>query len=201
MSLHEATKRLNIIYIHGFASIGNGEKSKFLQRYYEGTVTRVFAPDLPPNPTMAVETLIDLVKGLDKEEKVVAIGTSLGGFYSLYLNARLGIPAFAINPLVYASAIRRHIGTNKNLYTGETFEFKPEYVDAMIEMEKEIFKPNPKNINVYLAKNDETIPYEKTVERLPKEYPIHIYETGSHRFSIFPEIYRESMEPIIEKLL
>jgi len=75
MGLHEATKRLNIIYIHGFASIGNGEKNKFLQRYYKGTSTRVFSPDLPPNPTLAVKTLIELIKGIPKGEISVAIGT------------------------------------------------------------------------------------------------------------------------------
>ncbi len=61
-----------LLYIHGFASCGNGQKSTTLSRYFgEGNVV---APDLPAEPDKAVTLLETLVS---KEKFDLLAGSSL----------------------------------------------------------------------------------------------------------------------------
>jgi len=118
-----------IVYIHGFASAGSGDKARFLQTHFLGSHVKVISPDLPPDPAKAIAILEGIVEAVPQDGRIVVIGTSLGGFYSPYLSGVYGIPVFAINPLVDVAPIARHIGTNTNLSTGEQFEFTMRHVD------------------------------------------------------------------------
>ena len=92
--------KLNILYIHGFASAGEGEKTFFLRNYYKDNLeVNIIAPDLSPDPQEAMNQLLDIVIGVPDNEALVTIGTSLGGFYALVLNRECAIPAFVLNPL------------------------------------------------------------------------------------------------------
>ena len=189
---------LRIIYIHGFASNGEGQKATYLREYYRGKDTVIDSPTLDPDPRSAIDALCRLVGGNLERGPVVAIGNSLGGFYALVLNARFGIPVFAINPLLRADSLRRHIGANTNLANGEAFEFTAQHADNLCELEREILKPSAAEVHVYLAKDDELIPFADSLTRLPSSVDVSVYEDGGHRFSIFPAVFTSDIEPKIE---
>ena len=72
-----------IIYIHGFASSGFGTKPQKFKEYFEDEVITI---SLPTIPNLAIDTLEQIIEAfLSKEEDVYLIGSSLGGFYALFL--------------------------------------------------------------------------------------------------------------------
>jgi len=190
--------RLNILYAHGFASTGGGEKASYLREFYKGQNVNIISPSLPVDPNKALYSLNDILADIPDDEWIVGIGNSLGGFYMLCINADWAIPVFAINPVIDPSTLRRHIGMNKNLVTGEMFEFREEYVKTLEDKAQELFKPYQVNINVFLSKDDDLIPYQKTMESLPPTYNVFVYETGGHRFSIFPQVLKKTIAPAIQ---
>lgn len=189
--------RLNILYAHGFASTGGGEKASYLREFYKGKNVNIISPTLSPDPDKAIYSLGSILANIPDDEWIIGIGNSLGGFYMLCVNADWAIPVFVINPVIDPSTMRRHIGVNRNLVTGETFEFREEYVKTLEEKAQDLFKPYQVNINVFLSKDDDLIPYQKTMALLPQTYKVFVYETGGHRFSIFPQVLKETIAPAI----
>lgn len=58
---------------------------------------RVHLPDLNRAPEQVILQLSQLIENLSAD-KVVLVGSSLGGFYATYLVAKYGCPAVLINP-------------------------------------------------------------------------------------------------------
>ena len=88
-----------IIYLHGFASAGFGVKAQKFLEYFE---EEIIIPTLPTIPNLAMATLEQLIEAfLHRGEKVSLIGSSLGGFYALYLADKYDLKAVLINPAVY----------------------------------------------------------------------------------------------------
>ena len=192
--------KLNIIYIHGFASAGNGDKASALRDYYKGTDTNIIAPTLPVDPREAMKMLYGILLDIPGGEAVVMMGTSLGGLYALAINADCGVPALVINPLLDASSMMKFVGVNKNYATGEDFEFTKDYVDALIALEQDISDPVSKNVSVFLSRDDEKIPFEASFIRcVMTPYDVYTFAGGGHRFSIFPTILSSMMGLIIQR--
>ncbi|MCG3720375.1 esterase, partial [Aliarcobacter butzleri] len=85
-----------IIYIHGFASCGFGSKAQKFKEYFEEEIITI---SLPTIPNLAIDTLEQIIEfSLNKDENVYLIGSSLGGFYSLYLANKYDLKAVLINP-------------------------------------------------------------------------------------------------------
>ncbi|MCX6162912.1 MAG: esterase, partial [Ignavibacteriae bacterium] len=106
-----------ILYIHGFASSGNATKAGILKEYMQGRED-VLSPDLPYAPEEAIKLLESIIDGA--EEDVTVFGSSLGGFYALYLASKYDVKISLINPAVYAHrGLKSYIGKNTNYSTGE----------------------------------------------------------------------------------
>ena len=75
-----------IIYIHGFGSSGEASKAKMLRAYCQENKIRFIAPSLPTIPDLAIKTLSELIESYQDNEPVHLMGSSLGGYYSLYLS-------------------------------------------------------------------------------------------------------------------
>ena len=87
-----------IIYIHGFASCGFGSKAQKFKEYFEEEIITI---SLPTIPNLAIDTLEQIIEfSLNKDENVYLIGSSLVGFYSLYLANKYDLKAVLINPAV-----------------------------------------------------------------------------------------------------
>ena len=178
---------MNIVYLHGFRSSGEGSKFEVLKSYFEPKGVKVFAPTLDANPTIAGHQMGELIGSL--KGNTIVIGTSLGGFYSLYCAAKFGIVSFAINP-----SLEPHISLSKKvgLFTRyesiEPYEFKEDY---LIELERMVLISHtalPKNLNFYLANDDEELTFEKLDEYFPKRKTLKRFDNAKHRFKRFAEL-------------
>jgi predicted esterase YcpF (UPF0227 family) len=192
--------RLNIIYIHGFASSGNSTKAMELRDIYNKTTTVIHAPDLPVDPKQAMRLLFNLVDSIPEDEAIIAVGTSLGGFYAMCLNADCGIPVFVMNPLVDSQSMENKIGKCANLNTGEAFEFKREYLQTLREMTTDLFKSYHRNVHIFLTKDDEVLPYMDTVNAVNgTACDLQVFPSGGHRFEQFKSRFNKYMKPVIDK--
>ena len=86
-----------IIYIHGFGSSGQGGKANLFRDYFKSRGQSFIAPSLSYVPELAMSTLEELINSYDEVE---LIGSSLGGYYSIYLAEKYGLKAVLVNPAI-----------------------------------------------------------------------------------------------------
>ena len=91
---------MNIIYIHGLDSDANSTKGLLLEDYCDKHYPeiKVYRPDLNSAPKQVFEQLVKSVIELNKEDKTVLVGSSLGGYFSTLVSNHTGCPALLLNP-------------------------------------------------------------------------------------------------------
>jgi uncharacterized protein len=170
-----------IIYIHGFASSGLGDKPKIFKKYFKNGI---ITPSLSTIPFLAIHTLEDLIEVfLAKGEKVSLVGSSLGGFYSLYLANKYKLNAVLINPALNPKKTLSKFysfGLVKNYFDNSNFEITQEQLKSLENFQVSLIQ-NPKNIMALIQKGDEIIDYKESLEIL-KDCEIIVEEGGNHSF-------------------
>lgn len=92
---------VKIIYVHGLNSSANSVKGRLLQQYCEQNYPyiEVLCPDLNQPPNKVFKRLCTYVNiELKNNNKVILIGSSLGGYFSSLVNNETGCPALLLNP-------------------------------------------------------------------------------------------------------
>lgn len=176
-----------LIYVHGFNSSELSYKSQqILQRMATLGMSECFAcPRLPWQPSKAIALLETMIEErLEEGYEVVLIGSSLGGFYSVYLSAKYDIKAVLVNPAIEAPVLlRRYLGTQTNPYTGECYELTEAH---MYELEKlDDCNVNQSLIWLMVQEQDKVLDYRAALERFSSPARL-TYETGGdHSFMGF----------------
>jgi len=172
-----------IIYLHGFASIGKSPKTDVLVEMFGAD--HVVFPDLPIDPD-AVESLVNEIVMQNKDEPLIFVGTSLGGFWANYFAQKWDSPCVLVNPLIEASeGMQLRVGLDLcNYYTNEPIVVT-ESIVAKFRVREEFVAANSNGalINLFVAKDDEVIPFQPTLDALPYYASCIVKETGGHRFS------------------
>lgn len=164
-----------ILFIHGFASCGVGQKSRTLMNWFGRD--RVIAPDLPPDPQEAIEALEGI---LSSESVGLLVGSSLGGYFATWLQGRHGVPAVLINPAVAPYLLLEdYLGVHEDCH-GRPFEVTPATLTTLRGMHRESLKENEHYL-VLLATGDETLDY-RVAANYYAEKDLIIHEGGNHRF-------------------
>jgi len=119
------TARPTIVYLHGFRSSPASVKATQLRAVVEAMPAErrpeLHIPDLQRGPRIAMAHVARLVA--PASGPVTVVGSSLGGFYATHVAERFGTRAVMINPAVRPyDDLQPYLGTQTNLYTGETFE-------------------------------------------------------------------------------
>ena len=171
-----------IVYLHGFASIGTSVKSNALREKF-GT-ENVYSPDFPVDPDM-VESMNDTFMETNKNFPVIFVGTSLGGFWANYFAQKWDAPCVIVNPATQPSAsLAKYIDAPVNkYYVGQITEVTPEILDGYAKRE-EWLKENTNGalISLFLAADDDIIPYTDTKAAIPHAALVAAMPTGGHRF-------------------
>ncbi len=166
-----------IIYIHGFGSHGSGSKANAFRNYFKDKGEAFIAPSLSYIPDLAMQTLEELIKSYDD---VKLIGSSLGGFYTLYLSKKYGLKAVLINPSIYPYiTLKKVLGEAPSFYDESYFQWKESHLEMLKKYE--IDSTVQEDIMLLLQKGDETLNYKEALAKLPNAKQI-VEEDGSHSF-------------------
>ncbi len=184
---------MKVLYIHGFNSAGYGEKINHLKEFFGDE--NVIAPTLPYDPKKAMKLLEFLVDAIKEKDKLLLVGTSLGGFYALHLANKFKVPAILINPSTdpYTS-LRSQVGPQINYKSNEEYVFTEEHLNSL----KDYYVPEEKQkelsqlVSVYLDEADELLDSHETKRYFePKGIYVKMFPGGNHRFTHMPELLQD----------
>ena len=168
---------MTVVYIHGFGSSGLGGKAKIFREYFENLGINFIAPTLSYIPDLAILTLEDIIKNCND---VKLIGSSLGGFYSIYLASKYDLKATLINPAINPDiTLKRAIPKALNYYDLSYFDWNASYLEMLKK-----YKITPEKQEKYmlmLQKGDETLNYKEALNLLVNAN-IVLEDGGSHSF-------------------
>ncbi|MBA1193501.1 esterase [Pseudomonas entomophila] len=175
----------SILYIHGFNSSPLSRKARQLEMAMDplGLAERLRIPALHHHPRQAIAQLEAAIVALGQP---LLVGSSLGGYYATHLAERHGLKALLINPAVAPHRLfDGYLGTQRNLYTDETWELTLDHVQALAELEV----PAPsagERIQVWLQTGDETLDYRQA-QRYYQACDLRIEVGGDHGFQGFAQ--------------
>ena len=182
-----------LLYLHGFLSGPASRKAQDLHERMQqrGLGDQFVCPQLPVSPREAIalaESL--LVPG------TTVVGSSLGGYYATWLceqHPDLVRGAVLVNPAVLAHvSLERYLGPQKNLYTGETFDFTPKHIAEMRALEVAV----PTRDAAYwllVEEGDEILDYREAVRKYPRSRQT-VLADGNHTFSR----WRDYLDAVID---
>ena len=172
-----------ILYIHGFASSSHSNKVTLLKKSFQDVV----AFDLSYVPELAMKQLEEFIE-LHKEENITLVGSSLGGFYAIYLANKYNLKVVLINPAIHPEkALTQCVDKSiKNYSTNENFYFKAEYIEQLKKLKTIAF--NSSNTLLLLQTGDDVIDYTEAIAFLPQAKSV-IESGGSHQFDKFENYF------------
>jgi uncharacterized protein len=176
-----------VVYLHGFISAPQSRKAMTLGDYLRNCVEGIAyaVPALHHRPAKAVAQVLDEC-ARHRAEELTLVGSSLGGFYATVVAERIGCRAALLNPAVHPHRhFSRYLGTQRNLYTGETFELTDEHVAELRDLDVERIT-RPERYWLFLETGDEILDYREAAAFY--EGALHtVVRGGDHTLVSFPE--------------
>lgn len=165
------------IYIHGFGGSGLGVKASLFREHFRDTI---ICPSFSYVPALAIDTLKQLIEQMIDHATVTLIGSSLGGYYAIYLAEHYGIKAVLINPSIQPyETLEKVLGSAYNYHDGSHFEWLGQHTRALREYE--IDEITPQQYLVLLQTNDELLDYS-VAQRKFEEATVIVDEGGNHSY-------------------
>ena len=167
-----------VIYIHGFGGSGEGAKAISFREYFKSRKESFIAPSLSYVPELAIKTLEELIESY--EEEVTLIGSSLGGYYTIYLSNKYNLKAVLLNPSIYPyKTLKKYIGDSPNFYDDSSYKFKQEHIDMLNNyIVNDIEKTN---FMLLVQMGDELLNPQEAVDRF-KGAKVIAQDGGDHSF-------------------
>lgn len=173
----------SILYIHGFNSAPESKKASQLTSVMQqmGLGEQLRVPALHHHPRQAIAQLEAAIGELGNP---LLVGSSLGGYYATWLAERHGLKALLVNPAVSPHRMfDGYLGTQTNLYSGETWELTHDHVNALAALEVPAPR-DPQRIQVWLQTADETLDY-RYAETYYAACALRIQAGGDHSYQGF----------------
>lgn len=174
-----------ILYIHGFNSSPASAKAQdFIDYCNRHTDYAVAVPALSHDPEQALAQLETLIR--EAGERIhVLVGSSLGGYYATWLAEKYGCRAVLVNPAVSPAKTlgEEFLGPQKNLYTGEEYEFTRAYAEFLDTLDVNPVR-SPGQFLLLVQTGDEVLDYQLAVTRYAQSLQV-VQEGGSHRYEGF----------------
>jgi hypothetical protein len=114
----------------------------------------------------------------------VLVGSSLGGFYALYLAERCGAKAVLINPALGPhESLAPYLGPQRNPYTDESYELTAEHL-AELEALQVARITRPERYLLLVQAGDDLLDYRVAVARLAGAWQF-VQGGGDHAYQGF----------------
>lgn len=157
-----------ILYLHGFRSSPHSFKARLLGERLAtlGRAGEYRCPQLPASPRAAIALAAQMAADV-APDRLVLVGSSLGGYYATYLAEKLGCRAVLLNPAVKPPReLEKHIGVTTAYHTDEPFEFRREYIDELKALAVERIT-RPERYFLIAATGDEVLDWREMIGHYP----------------------------------
>jgi len=157
-----------VVYLHGFRSSPNSSKAVKTKEAIKALSTtdnpiHWYCPQLLASPKQSMDMVIEYIQA-NPVDRLIVIGSSLGGFYANYLAERYQCKAVTLNPAVRAPReLAPHVGVMTAYDSDEPFDFRPEYIDELCALQVERLA-RPENYFLIAAKGDELLDWKEMVD-------------------------------------
>lgn len=181
-----------ILYLHGFRSSPKSFKATLMAQAMaeRGLAQHWRCPQLPASPRQAARVIAELATELLAQApgrdpmRLTVVGSSLGGYYATWLAEQLGCKAALLNPAVQPTRdLAAHVGMQRSYHSDEPFEFLPQYVDELAELQAGPLA-DPRRYFLLACTGDEVLDWREMVARYAGCRQ-HIIEGGDHGISDF----------------
>ena len=160
-----------LVYLHGFRSSPRSSKAVMTGEGIKAiscpeNPIQWYCPQLLASPKESMIMVEDHIKR-SGADRIVVVGSSLGGFYANYLAEKYGCKAVVLNPAVRAAReLAPHVGMMTAYDSDEPFDFRPEYIDELKSLQVEKIS-NPSRYFLIAAKGDELLDWQEMVGFYP----------------------------------
>lgn len=176
-----------IVYLHGFISSPQSKKAVMLGDYLRQCVTGLayIVPEMHHRPKRAIEEVLAVCQSIAAAD-LTLVGSSLGGFYATVIAERLGCRAALLNPAVHPQRqFTRYLGTQRNLYSGDSFELTMMHVEELGALDPPRIT-RPERYWLFVETGDEVLDYREAVELYAGTVQ-EVVRGGDHTLVSFPE--------------
>jgi predicted esterase YcpF (UPF0227 family) len=177
-----------IVYLPGFNSGPQSEKSAQLKLHFHGLVAATYDTWNPDNGFKQIDTLLRPLL----QDQPLLVGSSLGGFWAYQFAKKYDLKCVLLNPCMTPEvSLKPSVGKVENFYTGAT---------GILTLEDLLKYPGyrltgaalgPMHCTVLHEKGDEVIPYQESVENFAGKAKLVLLEGGNHRFAQLDVAIRE----------
>ena len=185
-----------VVYLHGFRSSPNSSKAVKTKEAIKALSTMSnpihwYCPQLLASPKQSMDMVIEYIKA-NPVDRLIVIGSSLGGFYANYLAERYQCKAVTLNPAVRAPReLAPHVGVMTAYDSDEPFDFRPEYIDELCALQVERLA-RPENYFLIAAKGDELLDWKEMFDFYSGAQQL-VLEGSDHGISEYSEYLPQVM--------
>ncbi|WED21463.1 esterase YqiA [Vibrio sp. JC009] len=182
-----------LLYIHGFNSSPLSHKANVMKEYCaeHRPDIKVVVPQMPCFPSDARTLLLELIEKYKDDYQIGLVGSSLGGYFSIWLNHLYGFKAVVVNPAVRPyELLKDYLGEQENPYTGEKYLLEDIHVEQLRALDVETIQ-NCDDFWLLQQEGDEVLDFRQAVEKL-QECRQTVEPDGDHSFIGF-ERYSEEI--------
>ena len=154
-----------LVYLHGFRSSPRSSKAIMTGEAVKALSNSInpiewYCPQLLASPKESMDMVTTHIDQ-SKADRMVVIGSSLGGFYANYLAEKYGCKAVALNPAVWAAReLAPHVGMMTSYDSDEPFDFRSEYIDELRALQVDAIT-DPQRYFLIAAKGDELLDWRE----------------------------------------
>jgi uncharacterized protein len=183
-----------VVYLHGFASSSQSEKAQQTQAYFATHYPQIHftALDVPYEPVAAMTTIKQHLdqRGItstgDSADKLVLIGSSLGGFLATCIAEEYGCRACLINPAVAPhTVLSQHLGNYYHPVLQQSYQVTPDQMASLKQL-MPVRLLQPKNYLVLLQTGDEVLDYRLALDYYQGAL-INVREGGNHSYTDYQQ--------------
>ncbi|MFO1380531.1 MAG: YqiA/YcfP family alpha/beta fold hydrolase [Chitinivorax sp.] len=171
-----------IVYLHGFISSPQSHKATLLHDYLDrlGRGGEWLCPAIPPYPAEAAALLNDFLAPF-AGDRLCLVGSSLGGYYALWLAERFGCRAVLVNPAIRPyELLQQYRGEQLNPHTGQRFSLGPQHMQQLRDLDVPAIS-RPQRYWLLTQTGDEVLDAQQAIAKLAGARQT-VIEGGDHAF-------------------